>query len=739
MRRLIGTSSGVRIARMPWPAVEDNTLLVRVSHSLISAGTELAPYRAQAAAAKAPPVRRALARAMTLASYARLAARHPDKAVAKIGRIARNAMLQSRAAVVGETASDLGDQGWTLGYSATGQVIAVGAGCAGFAVGDRVSCGGAGVANHADVICVPVNLACRLPASVPAEAGAFVTVGAIALQGVRRSGAEIGDVVAVIGLGLLGLLSVQLLKATGCRVVGFDPDSARTDRARAMGLESASSDETDFLARVRDLSAGWGADRVLICAASQSSRPANLALDAIRRKGVAVVVGDVGMTIERPAFYSKEADFLISTSYGPGRYDPDYELRGHDYPLPYVRWTLQRNMAAVAALMEAGRLDTGALLDRIVPIDQAPAAYGELARQAAPLAVLLSYGDGDGAADEGAAGRLALRGAPATAAGDSRFALVGAGAFGQSVLLPALRAEGLVLADVVSADGVRGGNLARQEGTGQVSASVAASLAGADAPSLYVMATRHDRHAGDVIRCLQAGRHVFVEKPLALNWDDLDAVAAAVETAPGDPLLMIGFNRRFAPAMQALAGALADRRGPLVMHYRMNGGRIASTHWIQTAEGGGRNIGEACHIYDVFRFLAGQPLASVQAASIDPGASDWLRNDNFAATLQYSDGSLGNLVYSALGPKTGLPKERLEVFCDGEAYILDDFRSLTRAGDGAVLWQGAVDKGHREEIRRFAAALRGEADAPIPVSELIETSAAALLVEDQIFGRESPL
>lgn len=707
-------------------------MLVRVHASLVSSGTELAPYRALARDRDAGIVPRLIKRAATAAGYARLAARHPDKAMAKMARIAKGVILHARSDAAAEP-GDLGDQGWTLGYSVAGHILAVGEGVTGFSTGDLVACAGAGIANHADVVAVPVNLACKA-SSVSSRYAAFATVGAIALQGVRRAQPELGNTVAVIGLGLLGVLSIQLLVAAGCRVIGFDRDGRRVGRALGFGLAAGSADEAEFLAILRDGTSGWGADRVLVCAATASDRPVNLAMEAIRRKGVVVIVGDVGLNVTRADFFKKEADLLISTSYGPGRYDPEYEERGRDYPLPYVRWTMQRNMQVIVQMIKEGRLAVDAMIDREASIDQAGQLYAELADDSEgvpPLAVLLTY-DETATAEDGREGTVTLKGAR-PCQGKVAFALAGTGAFGQSMLLPAFRAEqGFVLWGVISRDGVRGGNLARQEGAPHVSSSIASAAVSAPPPDVVIIATRHDRHADETIQALTAGLHVFVEKPLALTWEDLDRVAQAHD---GSVQLMVGFNRRFSPAVQALITALEGRRGPLLMTYRMNAGRVPRDHWIQTVEGGGRNLGEACHIYDVLRALAGCAATSVQAAGIDPGQADWLCNDNFSALVTYRDGSLGTVIYTAMGPKQGLPKERLEVFCDGEAYLLDDYRSVTRVGNGAVLWSGATDKGHREEVRRFCQAVRDGGAAPIPIDEVLETSAVALTVEDQLFGR----
>jgi len=491
---------------------------------------------------------------------------------------------------------------------------------------------------------------------------------------------------------------------------------------------------------VRDATGGRGADRTLITAATKSAAVVNLAMEITRAKGTVVIVGDVGLKIEREQFYRKEIDLLMSTSYGPGRYDASYEAEGHDYPFGYVRWTLNRNMQAYLELVESGRVDVLSLVDRVISVDEAPNAYRALADGAGdlPLGVLIRYPDDARDLPEPAdATRVVIRGHRKAPAGPLNYALVGAGAFGTAMLVPQMkkRRDRFHLKAVVSRNAVQGGNFARDNQVEVLSTNLDDVLAD---PSidLVVIATRHHEHADQVVRALEAGKHVFVEKPLALTWAELDRVAAVYRSLEAPPMLMVGFNRRFSPALAAVKDLVASRRAPLVVSYRLNGGYIPLDHWVHGAHGGGRNVGEACHMYDVFRFLAGAPAVSVTAAAIDPGTLPYARNDNFSAAIGYEDGTLATLVYTALGPKTGLGKERIEIFCDGETYVVDDFRQLVKASDGTVLWQSSeIDKGHFEELSRFGDAIAAGGAPPISFDELVETSAVALHVEDQLFGR----
>lgn len=636
--------------------------------------------------------------------------------------------------------SELEDQGWNVGYSAAGKVIAVGEGITDIVPGDLVACGGAGLANHAEYVSVPRNLVCPIPDGCSVAEAATTTVGTIAMQGVRRAGPQLGETVCVLGLGLIGQITVQLLAAAGCRVLGFDLDQHRVDRALSLGLDAGSSIPDKFESICQDWTRGKGADRTIITAASKSNAVINHAMTVTRAKGTVVIVGDVGLDVERPQFYRKEIDLLMSTSYGPGRYDNSYEKEGQDYPFSYVRWTLNRNMQSYLDLIAGKRLQISSLIDRTVSVEQSPQAYEVLAKgsERPPLAVLIHYPeeiDDDTQPFDGKS--IRIQGHRPAPVGPCHYALVGAGAFGTCMLVPIMnkQKDRFFLKAVVSRDSTRGGNFARLNQVETLSTDLSTVLSDSSI-ELVVISTRHHEHAKQVVESLQAGKHVFVEKPLALTWEELDTIVSTYRGLESPPLLMVGFNRRFSPAVQAIQKILAERHTPLMINYRLNGGYVPPESWIQDSQGGGRNIGEACHMYDIFRCLAAAPVTGITAASIAPGDKPYFRNDNFCATLTYADGSVGNLFYTAIGPKHGLPKERIEIFCNGEAYIVDDFKKAYRASDGNVLWQNNdVDKGHLEELSCFGDAIAENNLSPIPFEELVETTAVSLHVEDLIFGR----
>jgi len=636
--------------------------------------------------------------------------------------------------------SEMDQTGWNIGYSVSGEVIAVGEGITDLVPGDLVACAGAGAANHADFVNVKRNLVCKVPDGCAASAAASATIGSIALQGVRRATPQLGERVAVLGLGLIGQITVQLLRSAGCIVIGLDLDPERVARAKQLGMDAGASDPEAFKALVRDRTEGRGVDKTLMTAATRSDSVVNLSMDITRAKGAVVIVGDVGLNVQRAVFYRKEIDLLMSTSYGPGRYDANYESDGRDYPFAYVRWTLNRNMQSYLELIASGRVNLDALIDRVITVDEATAAYKELAAGAKPpLGVLIRYPDDGRALPEPAdATRITVRGHKPPNPELINYALVGAGAFGMAMLVPQMkkRKDRYFLRGVVTRNNAQGGNFARENGVEVLASELKAVL---DDPTFHLMviATRHHEHVGPVIESLKAGKHVFVEKPLAITWQGLDDVVKAYHSIEHKPLLMVGFNRRFSPAVTEIKKAVAGRRAPLMIDYRLNGGYIPMDSWVQGAHGGGRNIGEACHMYDVFRSLTGSPVRSISATSIDPGTLPYLRNDNFSATLSYEDGSVATLVYTALGPKTGMSKERIEVFCDGEAYVVDNFQKLTRASDSNVMWQSSEpDKGHAEEFSLLGDAIATGGAAPISFEEIVETSAVSLHVEDLLFHRE---
>ncbi|MGH8139431.1 MAG: bi-domain-containing oxidoreductase [Steroidobacteraceae bacterium] len=702
----------VILVYVPAPLVGRHNILVSVGYSCISAGTEMVSVRSSGM----PLYKRAL--------------RQPEN----VRRVVAMAREQGLRYTLDRVRGQLSG-GTPTGYSAAGTVVAVGAEVTGFRIGDRVACAGAGIANHAELIDVPVNLAVLVPDGVSIQDAATVTLGAIALQGVRRAQPTLGETLAVVGLGLLGQLTVQLLRAHGCRVIGVDPDLGRRAIAELAGATSLDPRAGEHIDQIQRLSDGAGVDGVIVTAANPSDEIVSEAFRSCRRKGRVVIVGDVGLNLRRADFYSKEIDLLISASYGPGRYDPYYEEGGQDYPLGYVRWTENRNMGAYLGLVAGGQVQLAVLEPRVFALPQAAEAYASLRTgPGGAMLALLEYPTPEANAERVI--RLPQR--VASRPGRARVALVGAGGFAQGMHLPNLQRlrSSFELRTIVSRTGSNARAVAQQYGAAYASTDYDAVLADAEV-DVVIIATRHHLHADLVIRALQAGKHVLVEKPLAIAPAELDAIERFyVSGRSGVPLLMTGFNRRFSPPMVLARGMLAARSAPLIVNYRMNAGHLPATHWAHGPEGGGRNIGEACHIYDLFQFLTGSTWTGVQAACIGARSQHYRSDDNFVATARYADGSVCTLTYTALGGKS-YPKERMEVFCDGMVISLDDYKSLAISGRAAAGWNAkAPAKGQFEELEAFTRALHAGAAWPISLEDQLAATRLSFAVQNSLVESE---
>lgn len=708
MKQVLIKAGSAVVEDVPAPHVGHKNILVRVTHSCISVGTEMAGVKMSGL----PLYRRAL--------------KQPENVKRVLEMMRDQGVKRTMDRVMGKLSA-----GSATGYSAAGVVIEVGNEVDGFAVGDRVACAGAGIANHAELIDVPVNLALKVPDGLDTGIASTVTLGAIAMQGIRRAQPTLGETVVVVGLGILGQISAQMLSANGCRVIGVDLDPWRIQLALENGMDiGINPGEENYIERVLKYTDGMGADAVIVTAATESDQVISEAMQACRKKGRVVLVGDVGLDLNRADFYKKELDFLISSSYGPGRYDPVYEEGGQDYPIAYVRWTENRNMQAYIDLLARGKVKLGNLYRQLYPINKASEAYDVLKGGGErPLLVLLEYPERDGFRSS----RVHLR-APAAKSGKIRIALAGASSFAQGMHLPniAKLEDQFILQSVMSRTGANARAVASQYGAVYCTSDYEEILKD-DEVDLVMVTTRHDLHGSMVLEALRAGKHVFVEKPLALKEEELAEIEHFYDEHPHGPLLMVGFNRRFSPAVQTVRSILKNRTTPIIANYRMNAGYIPLEHWVHGSEGGGRNIGEACHIYDLFNFLTGtSKLDGINAYSVTPESKQWSRNDNFVATLKYADGSVCTLTYTALGDKS-YPKERMEVFADGKVIFMDDYKSVVVHGVKHKGWSSsAVQKGQMEELETLSATLLTGAAWPISLEDQLQVSRTSFEIERQI-------
>lgn len=691
------SDGSTQLADVPSSRASRGAVLVHSTTSLISAGTE----RMLVDFGKANWVDKAL--------------QQPDK----VRMVLEKARTDGIASTVDAIRSKL-DEPLALGYCNVGRVAEIGAGIEGFSVGDRVVSNG----KHAEVVAVPKNLCARIPDGVSDEAAAFTVLGAIGLQGIRLVNPTLGECVVVTGLGPIGLMTVQMLRAQGCRVLGVDFDASRLALARSFGAEVCNpAAGEDVLAAAAAFSRGVGVDAVIITASTKSNEPVSQAARMCRKRGRIVLVGVVGLELSRAEFYEKELTFQVSCSYGPGRYDPAYEESGQDYPIGFVRWTEQRNFEAVLDLMASGALDVAPLISHRFPIEQAADAFSLLASDTPSLGILLQYRP-DQAPERLTERTVTL--APSPAPGKASVAFLGAGNYAGRVLIPAFRAAGASLRTVVSSGGVSAVHFGRKHGFAQASTDGAAVLADPSVDTI-VIATRHDAHACQVLDALRAGKHVFCEKPLCLTLDELAEIEAEATVRPNQ-LVMVGFNRRFAPQVVKVKALLAPMAEPKSFIMTVNAGDIPANHWTQDpAVGGGRIIGEGCHFIDLLRHLAGAPIISAHTLAMGSYPGLAIRDDKVSISLGFADGSTGVVHYLANGHK-GFPKERLEVFVAGRILQLDNFRKLRGWGwkgfSALNLWR--QDKGTQACVDAFVESIRTGSPSPIPFDEIVEVSRATI-------------
>ena len=706
------------VREVPAPKVTAGHVLVRTRASLISAGTERMSVE------------------FARKSLAGKAKARPDLARQVLAKARRDGLRATWNAVLARL-----DEPMPLGYSAAGEVVAAGAGLEGvFRVGERVAVAGAGLANHAELNVVPRALVAPVPDDVPDEEACFATLAAISLHAVRTLGPGLGDVVAVLGVGLVGQLAVQLLTLSGARAVALDYNPGRLDLARRMGAQAALDLADGGVAEaVSALTAGVGCDGILIAAATDSSEPLATAAAIARDRARVCMVGDTGTAFPRREFMQKELNLVVSRSYGPGRYDEDFEGRGVKYPAGFVRWTETENLAECVRLMSpalARRLDVAPLITHRFPLDEAEAAYAMVTGASEPhLGVVLTYGgDSADAADAGAPAGARDPSFPATAAGPAGkgcvLGVIGAGNFARTVLLPELKKlAGVRLHTVVTRRGASAEKTRQTFGFAHAGADEAAVLENPDINAVLI-ATRHDSHAELTARALEADKAVLVEKPLGLDRQQINRVIEARNGSAA--FFQVGFNRRFAPLAVTVRDRLRGTAGPRFVLLRVNAGSMAADHWVRASdEGGGRILGEVCHFVDLARFLIGAPIASVLA---DTGEATGGISDDVTLTLRFADGSLATVAYTALGDMA-FGKERIEAYAGGAVFTIDDFRTLVVAEDGRVASHGSrrrQDKGFTGALKAFVGAVAAGGPAPVDEAEVVETSFATIAVLESL-------
>jgi len=718
MRQLFFAQGKPTILEVPIPLMDDHSVMVEVAYSFISIGTEFHTLK-QAGKGLIGKI-----------------LSQPEK-IEKAVNIAKSEGLFKAVKKSTLKVRDLKDAKLSLqpiGYSCSGIVVDVGRMVKDIKIGDEVACGGANLANHAEVVCVPRNLLVKVPQGCSLKDASSVTLGAIALQGVRRADNRLGETVAIIGLGLIGQLTVQLLINAGCRVIGIDIDKTRVDIAseprKVWGLNPAVDDP---VSSVLNLTGGKGVDSTIVTAASENKDLCQQAMEITRKKGRVVVVGFVGMNLKREPFYSKEIDFVISCSYGPGRYDPNYEEKSQDYPYAYVRWTENRNMEEFLRQVAEGKIDVSRLIEKECSFEQALDAYKEM-ENARPLGQVLKYNISEEERESKFKRTLAISPKPLSIEGRIQVAVIGAGNFARAVHLPnLLKLKGIYeLKAVMSRSGSNAKEIAQRYGASWATTSYDDVLSNREI-NMVMICTRHNLHADMAVKALKSGKAVFVEKPMALNEEDLDILTETI----GETSLpfMVGFNRRFSPYAVEVKKVLEKRVNPIMIYYRMNAGRLPPDHWVYTEEGGGRCIGEACHIFDLFSYWIGSPVKDIKVSSLNPPGGDFHVSDNFVVSITYYDGSVATLNYTSLGNKL-FPKEYAEIFFDGQTVIIDDYRSLESFDLKHQYRQKKSAKGHFEELKNFGNRIINKDDVSILLGQLVETTRISFKVDRLLTGDE---
>lgn len=713
MKQLIQNmrSGSILVKDVPVPRPGKGFALVKTAFSLVSAGTErmMSEFAEKNLAAKAMS--------------------RPDLVKQVLEKTKREGLLPTV-----ESAFNRLDQPMFPGYSSSGVIVDVGPDLKGFSIGDRVACGGGSYAVHAGYALVPKNLLVRLPDNVSDEDAAFTTLGAVAMHGFRLAEAKLDESVLVIGLGLLGLLAVQIAQAAGCKTLGIDVSESRVALARELGVAACLNDAVKT--KAVEIAGTRGFDHVLICAGTKGNELIELAGERCRDRGTVVSVGAVGLNIPRKLYYEKEIRFMVSRSYGPGRYDAAYEEKGQDYPIGYVRWTEGRNMESFVALLARGLVRAAPLITHRIPIEEGARAY-ELIKgkiNEPYLGVLLSYGNQPGDAASCEAIPLIRDFQPS----DVSVGVIGAGNYANATFLPVMNVAGLPLS--LTAIASERGGTAREAGEkfgfAKVAADAEAILSDSDVNSVVIL-TRHDTHSDLVVRALNAGKHVYCEKPLALTLDELRSVYFAAAQNPGC-LLTVGYNRRFAPLAEKMKTFLGETGEPLAIQYTVNAGYLPSTHWTQDPEiGGGRIIGEACHMIDFLTYLTGALPLSVHALALPNG--DRYQDDNVSIQITLSDGSFGTIHYLANGDRSYM-KERVEAFSGGRIAVLNDFRELDTwsAGEARKLKSAfRVNKGHSRSWKAFVETVAGGGATPIALEEVFAASLAAFAVAESIRQKDA--
>jgi predicted dehydrogenase/threonine dehydrogenase-like Zn-dependent dehydrogenase len=719
MKQVFRTQQGIKVMEVPMPMIGDNDVLVKVVRSMISTGTETMTMKKEI---------------IPLSSKINI---QKDR-FRKLKKFVKANGISTTFKIVNKKLNPSSNDIVLspIGYSNSGIIVSIGKNILNFKIGDRVACAGSGIAAHAEYVAIPRNLAVTIPDNVTFEQAAMTTIGSIALQGLRRANVTFGDTVVITGLGLIGLLAVQIAKAWGLNVIALDIETDRIELAKKVGANNAfNALDPEIELLIKNLTNGFGADAVVICAATKSDAPVNQAMKLCRRKGTVTIVGAVGMNVEREQMYLKEIDLSMSTSYGPGRYDEQYEVMGIDYPVGYVKWTENRNMEEFVRLLSLEAINIEPLINKSFEMEEATAAFNYLLNPSIkPIGAMLSYKDE----------HLSLT--PSLYVSQNKkytkietplikVGIIGSGGFVQGNHLPNLQELNnlYTIHAICDKNQVLAANLAHKYGAAFSTTDYHAILEDKSI-DFVIIGTRHNLHSKLAIECLQAGKHVLVEKPLAMTLDELTELDAEIKKS--DKHLTVGFNRRYSPFALVIKDIFKDRISPAMITYRINAGSFPLNNWIHDPiEGGGRIIGEACHFIDFISFVIDRSLVQHSFYNIPIDKKVVQANDNVAVNFSYSDGSVANMVYTSIGNKQ-MDKERIEIFCDNKSIVLDNFTRMDCYGvTGKNLNLKKMDKGFKEELINFAKIIKGERQASLSWDSIYSTTKVTIEIMNKITGK----
>ncbi len=713
MRQAIISKGKVSAQEVSAPNVNPGSLLIKVVNSCISAGTEISNVKGT-----------------KVDGLIKKALQQPERVAQVLNSVKSIGIKKTISKVQG-----IINSGGVTGYSLSGIVIGVGEGVENFQVGDRVTAAGATIANHAEYVDVPKNLVCKMPKELSFEDASTVTLGSISLQGVRRADLKMGEFCVVTGAGILGLLCIQMLKASGVRVAAVDLDDARLKIAKNLGAEIVINiNDENYVEKIYDWTGGSGSDAVLLTAATDSSEPLSQSFKACKRKGKVVIVGAVGLNIRRADMYEKELDLLMSTSYGPGRYDPNYEQKGNDYPYAYVRWTENRNMSEYLRLLNNKDIVLDDIIDSVFNIDNVDQAFKKLQSESKPLMVLLEYGDFETKLIDKYLNhdrKIIINNILKIDKKTINFALIGSGSFATSVHMPNLSSlsSKYKLHAVMNRTGNSAKYVAERYNASYSTTNYNDILSDPDI-DMVLISTRHDSHANLSLKALKKGKHVFVEKPMAINRDETKMISEFYDSdSKSKPILFTGFNRRFSPYSNEIRNFTSERINPLFITYRMNAGYAETDHWIH--EDGGRIIGEGCHIIDLMTSFVNDKIVSISCESLNPNNSKFISSDNKSFIIKYNDGSIANVQYFSTG-SSKISKEYMEIHFDNKSIIMDDYKSLKGYGVKINELKSSISsKGHKEQLIAFYDSLKGNTNNwPIELWDMMQTTESTFIISE---------